>query len=185
MSYRNFAANIFILITFLLTGCASQPSANFNPGYAFSDIQSYALFPRDHAINDVQRLSDFQRNRIELAIEEGMEALNYSYAEQEKADVVVSYFFVQSSLAELKAYNREVKACLVCTEKEQRTLNKNINTETLIIDLLSTKNMRSVYRKISGLKMKPKNSSDENQQLIIEAVQHGLADLPMLTTPGK
>ncbi len=168
---------------FSLAGCANQPSAKYNANYPFSEIVSYSLFPRSHAINDVQRLSDFQRNRIELAIEEAMEDLDFSYAEQENADVVVSYFVVQSSLRELKAYNREVKACLVCTEKEQRTINKAVRTDMLIIDLLPTSNMRSVYRQVTDLKMKPKNSSDENRQLIIDAVEQALADLSVLVNP--
>ncbi|WP_185968034.1 DUF4136 domain-containing protein [Thalassotalea sp. PS06] len=188
MSYRRSPLQIifsWLFLCLLITGCSSQPSAQYNADYDFVDISSYSLFPRHHEFNDVQRLSDFQRNRIELAIEHAMDELAFSYTEQDEADVVVSYFLVQTSLQELKNYNRKVKACLICTEKEQRSLNRKIRTDMLIIDLISTSNMRSVYRQSSPLKMKPKNTSDENRQLIIEAVQESLLDLSRLRANSK
>ncbi|TKB47849.1 DUF4136 domain-containing protein [Thalassotalea mangrovi] len=185
MRYRNIIRYLPLIMLLLMSlkGCASQPRAHINPDYAFTDISFYSLFPRHHQINDIQRLGDFQRNRIELAIEQTMDDLRFSYASEEQADVIVSYFLVQSSLKELNEYHRQVKACLVCTQNELRTLNRKIGPDMLIIDLLSTNNMRSIYRQVSSLKIKPKNTSDENQQLIVEAVQRGLADLAILAKP--
>ena len=49
------------------------------------------MFPRDSKFNEVQYLSDFQRNRVEISIEKVMEQRNFSYTEYEQADVVVEH----------------------------------------------------------------------------------------------
>ncbi|MEW6998199.1 DUF4136 domain-containing protein [Colwelliaceae bacterium BS250] len=166
------------LVTLLISGCSSQTEYRFDQDYDFSQVKTYGIFPRESKFSDIQHLSDFQRNRIEISIENVMEQRNFSYAEYEKADVVVSYFWVGRSLQELREYNKGVKACLGCSPSEQQDLNKDIKSSMLIIDIIDNANQRSVYRSFVKIKLKEGNSSDENNDLIIEAVAEMLANFP-------
>ena len=166
------------LVTLLISGCSSNPEYRFDQEYNFAQVKTYGIFPRESKFSEIQYLSDFQRNRIELSIENVMEQRNFSHAEYEQADVVVSYFWVGRSLQELKDYNKGVKACLGCSAAEQQGLNKDIKISMLIIDIIDNETKRSVYRSFNEIKLKEDNSSDENNNLIIEAVIEMLANFP-------
>lgn len=165
-------------VTLFLSGCSTNADYRFQQDYDFAKVTTYGIFPRESKFSEIQYLSDFQRNRIELSIEKVMEQRNFSYAEYEQADVVVSYFWVGRSLKELKDYNKGVKACLGCSAAEQQRLNKDIKSSMLIIDIIDNAKKRSVYRSFVKIKLKEDNSSDENNDLIIEAVAEMLASFP-------
>ena len=181
--YKIFTVSLFSLVM-ILTGCSVDPDYRYTEGYDFNNIKSYSLFPRESKFSSIQQLSDFQRNRIELTIEEEMERLHLTYKDYEAADVVVSYFIVERSLTELKAYNKGVGACLGCSNNQQKELNKDIKTSMLIIDVLDNDNKRSVYRSFVDMKLGEKNTSDENNEIIKEAVKNLLINFP-LTSNSK
>ncbi|MDN3653349.1 DUF4136 domain-containing protein [Thalassotalea ponticola] len=149
--------------------------------YNFNRVDSYSLFARDSKFTGLQSLSDYQRNRIELAIERKMERLGYQYDSLAQADIVVSYFLVGSSLAELENYNRFVRACLGCSEQQQQQLNKAIRSSMLIVDVLDGERKRSVYRGYTHVDLDIEHNSDENQQQIIDAVDQILGQLGLNT----
>lgn len=170
--------SIIISMCLLLAACSTLPETSHSDNYNFSEIKSYSLFPRESKFTELQRMSDFQRNRIELAIENQMEVQNFEYKELEKADVVVSYFLVGRSLTELKKYNRRVRACLGCSNKEQDALNKDIRTSMIILDVLDNTKKRSIFRGYSKVKIDQETTSDENQQEMVEAITGILSQFP-------
>lgn len=173
-----------ILLSFMIVsagfiaGCSSSPETSFNEEFDFSSVKTYSLFPRDSKFTELQEMSDFQRNRIELAVENQMEQQQFSYSQFEQADVIISYFLVGSSLRDLQKYNKGVKACLACSQNEQAALNKKIRTSMLILDVLDSKRKRSVFRGYAKVDLDPENTSEENQQETTQAVQLILSKFP-------
>ena len=168
---------IFVSVLFI-NGCSTSPETSFNDEFDFAVVKTYSLFPRESKFTELQEMSDFQRNRIELAVEKQMELQHFSYTQFEQADVIISYFLVGNSLGELKKYNKGVKACLGCSQNEQATLNKDIRTSMLVLDILDSEKKRSVFRGYTKLDLDPENTSEENQQETIEAVQLILSQFP-------
>ncbi|WOH37139.1 DUF4136 domain-containing protein [Thalassotalea fonticola] len=168
---------IFCSATFL-NGCSSSPETSFNEEFDFSSVKTYSLFPRESKFTELQDMSDFHRNRIELAVEKQMEKQDFSYSQFEQADVIISYFLVGKSLRELQKYNKGVKACLGCSDKEQAALNKEIKTSMLVLDILDSEKKRSVFRGFTKLDLDVEDTSEENQQETIEAVQMILSKFP-------
>ncbi|TRX55895.1 DUF4136 domain-containing protein [Thalassomonas sp. M1454] len=183
IKYKTIAAS-FLCFILTLSGCSVSPEYRFNEEYDFSQIKSYSLFPRESKFSSIQQLSDFERNRIELTIEEEMERFALVYKDFEEADVVVSYFFVERSLKELKAYNKGVGACLGCSDNQQKQLNKDIKTSMLIVDVLGNEKKRSIYRSFVDMKLDEKDTSDENNAVIKEAVRNVLANFPVANNPA-
>ncbi len=170
-----------LLITFvslcMMSGCSSKAQTSANKDFDFNGINSYSLFERDSDFTDWQHLSDFERNRIEIAIENTMDRHDFSYKSVDEADVVVSYFLVGRNIAELNQYNKKVKACLGCTKRELKLLNYNVRPSTLIIDILDGERLRSVYRSHVQLKLRVENDSETNREIISEGVDKLLADI--------
>ncbi|WNC69273.1 DUF4136 domain-containing protein [Thalassotalea nanhaiensis] len=173
---------IFIIALFIpalfITGCSTSPDTSFNNEFNFANVKTYSLFPRESKFTELQEMSDFQRNRIELAVEQQMELQQFSYTHFEQADVIISYFLVGNSLRELQKYNKGVKACLGCSQNEQAALNKDIRTSMLVLDVLDSEKKRSIFRGYTKVDLDPKNTSEENQQETIEAVQLILSQFP-------
>lgn len=182
--YKIFTVSFFSLVM-TLAGCSVDPEFRYTKEYDFSAVKTYSLFPRESKFSSIQQISDFQRNRIELSIEEEMEGFYLTYKDYEDADVVVSYFIVENSLKELKAYNKGVAACLGCSNNQQKELNKDIKTSMLIIDVLDNENKRSVYRSFVDMKLDDKSTSDENNEIIKEAVKNLLINLPLASNTNK
>lgn len=170
--------SLVIFSVVFIAGCSSSAETSFNEEFDFSSVKTYSLFPRESKFTELQEMSDFQRNRIELAVEKQMELQHFSYTQFEQADVIISYFLVGNSLSELKKYNKGVKACLGCSQNEQAALNKDIRTSMLVLDILDSENKRSIYRGYAKVDLDPENTSEENQQETIEAVQLILSQFP-------
>ncbi|WNC71667.1 DUF4136 domain-containing protein [Thalassotalea psychrophila] len=168
----------FFCSVLFITGCSTSTETSFNDEFDFTVVKTYSLFPRESKFTELQEMSDFQRNRIELAVEKQMELQNFSYTQFEQADVIISYFLVGNSLSELKKYNKGVKACLGCSQNEQAVLNKDIRTSMLVLDVLDSDKKRSIFRGYTKLDLDPEDTSEENQQETIEAVQLILSQFP-------
>lgn len=169
---------LFVFTVLLLPSCISPARFTANQEFDFSRVKNYSMFSRNSDFTNFQHISDFNRNRIEIAIENAMEVKQYDYTDLDNADVVVSYYLVGKSLKSLQQYNRKVKACLGCTLKQQNALNKDMYRSTLIIDVLDGKRLRTVYRSFTKLKVDVENNSDENQEIIIDTVERILQNLP-------
>ncbi|WP_371376121.1 DUF4136 domain-containing protein [Thalassotalea aquiviva] len=171
-----FCLPIFALV--YLVGCASPAPVHIQD-HNFNSIKTYSLFARASKFNEIQALSDYQRNRIELAIERTMEEKNYAYAPVANADVIVSYFLVRDSTEDFIKYNKLVQACLGCSKQKLAKQHHKIKPQTLVLDVLDNDSQRSVYRSYTSLKTELKNTSDENQQIIMQAVDKMLMNFPL------
>lgn len=81
-------------------------------------------------------------------------------------------------MGELQKYNKGVKACLGCSENEQATLNKEIKTSMLVLDVLGSEKKRSVFRGVTQLDLDVEDTSEDNQQETIAAVKIILSQFP-------
>lgn len=92
--YRFYA--IVILLS-LISACANTPhfaTAHYFRHFNFSQLKSYALYDRNSEFLDYQNMSDVMRNSIEFAIETQLDAKKLVLHSADKADVMVSYFWV-------------------------------------------------------------------------------------------
>ena len=115
-------------------------------------------------------MPDSKRNSIELAIEKTLELEGFQYQEVDKADIVVTYHFLNGDKNDYHDYNKEVLFCLHCLKasnwhKEGKALQ--IKRGSLIIDLIDPKRKRSVWRNIAPLKLDDK----DNSQVVNEKIQ--------------
>ncbi|OUS28800.1 hypothetical protein A9Q98_07185 [Thalassotalea sp. 42_200_T64] len=167
-----------IATSVLLIACTSNIDTDYNDEFDFTQVKSYGIFPRESKFTELQRMSDFQRNRIELAIENQMDGQDFEYKNFEQADVIVTYFLVGNSLGDLQKYNKGVMACLACSQKEQASLNAGIRRSMLVIDILDSDKKRSVFRGFIKVDIKEKNTSEENQAETVQAVKQILSQFP-------
>ena len=163
----------------LLAGCTSSPKTTHNLEFDFASVKSYSLFPRESKFSELQRMNDFERNRIELALEQQMESIGLEYKELEESDVVVTYFLVGNSLRNLQQYNKGVKACIACTPKEQLALNKEVRTSMLIIDVLDRETKTTVFRGMQKIDLDVEENSEEQNVEVIRVVSEILTLLPI------
>lgn len=172
----------FILLTTLASCSLSNvATTSFRGGFDFSIVESYSTYNRNSAFGDIQNLNDSTRNNIELAIEQGFDGNGFDYKTLQKADIVIAYHIINQNFNQLKLYNRHVKYCAYCLKAGQATgkeLQSKLSPGSLILDIIDSKNQRSVWRSVYPLNLKGKDNSREIQKKISDAVDSMLQDLP-------
>lgn len=173
--------SFLLLCILLLNGCSSGPThyvvsdANVN----FKNLSSFSLFARSSSFYNSQNISDASRNRIENAIEIGMEKQGLEYLSAEDADIIVSYFVV--GRGSLKRYNRAVRFCQHCNQ-EQRELESMRQYEpgSIVLDALDTGKQKSIWRSVIKPAFKPnkKTSLYKQEKAVKEAILGALAGFP-------
>ncbi|MFD2165296.1 DUF4136 domain-containing protein [Thalassotalea euphylliae] len=168
-------ANIFIALTLLIVGCSSpkQADVKYQPIFDFGNLESYGLYGREDEFNDWQPLSHAIRNSIELAIEQEMEAQQFSFKPADSADVVITYYIVKQNQRTFRAYNQGVNYCSYCltnTKSGKKEERLRIVPGSLIIDAVKPKNRRSIWRAAYPLRIKEKDNSAQINEKVKEAV---------------
>ena len=172
---------LLLFISVLLVSCTARPlsvQAKYQPLFDFNNVQSYSLYNRDQPFNEFQSLSDAVRNDIELAIERAMEQQGYQFKTQQKADVILTYYWLKQDVRAFKIYNNGVYFCAYClnhAKSDTKADRLNIKSNTLIIDVLNRKTKRSVWRSFYPLPVKPKENSQQVQRKVHQAVSLMLA----------
>ena len=154
--------------------------------YDFSSIKSYSFFERNSAFTDMQNLSFSMRNRIELAMERGLENKGYIYKTIEETDVIIGYYLIGRSRKELEAYNKGVKYCAYCLvsldsgKNSGRRDTPRLLPGHLIMDVVSAETKRSIWRSYYPLAIKDDDNSNEVQEKLRDAVNAMLENVPHL-----
>ncbi|WP_284243876.1 DUF4136 domain-containing protein [Thalassotalea insulae] len=171
-----------------VTSCSGRlpASAKYSRYYDFSAIKSYSTFDRNSAFSEYQNISDATRNSIELAIEQALDSLGYSYQSSEQADILISYHLINKS-KELKKYNRGVsfcRPCLTLSDRDNRQKTWRMQPGSLILDVVSRDSHRSVWRSVYPLDIKEQDNSFEVQEKIQTVIKHMLTSFPLHASPS-
>ena len=165
---------ILVLCTPILWGCSTQKHYVFYQStFNFSAIKQYSFYLSDSPFYNSQSLSHDQRNRVEIAIEKALLKKDLVYTEPANAEMIVTYHLTKGSRTDYQAYNKVVRFCAACLKANTWQKHNNqwqVYNEGLIIDFVDPVKKRSVWRSISPLKFKPKDSGAERNQKIINAV---------------
>jgi hypothetical protein len=177
---KSFSISLLLLF---LSACSSRYNAGvvYHGKFNFSQVKSYSLYDRNSPFTDSQNLIDTHRNAIEIAIERAMGVKKFNYIEPEKADIIVTYYLVNGKPLEYIHYNDVVRFCVNCLRASVwQTSNQysNLSRGNLILDLVDSKNKRSVWRSAYPLGIDSKDNSAEFNEKIQEAVNSMLAMYP-------
>ncbi|MCW8833992.1 MAG: DUF4136 domain-containing protein, partial [Colwellia sp.] len=180
---------VFSLL-FFLNACSSNDSAGvvYHDRFDFSTVKNYSLYDRNSAFTDTQSLLDSRRNAIEIAIERTMAKNNFSYAELEQADIIVTYHILNGKKSDYSNYNKVVHFCQHCLRATAWKTGNKYSTAvhgSLILDLIDPKKKRSVWRSVYPLALKEKDNSAETNDKINQAVAVMLAQYPKNNALGK
>lgn len=164
-----------ILVSITLSACSfsPDPSVQYQSRFDFSEINTYSLNDRNSYFSELQNISSGMRNSIELSIEKRLDGLGLTYESPEKADVIVNYYLVTASKVKLQAYNKSVKYCEHCLNfysgsRDQKNWQKLPGS--LLVDLVETKQGRSIWRSIQTLNIQTKDSRKKIQTHIDAAI---------------
>jgi len=196
---------ICFILLFLLTACSVNNSAfsRVKKSFDFSSIHSYSTFERNSVFSDFQNISDSTRNSIEIAIEQAFDAKGLLYKNPNNADVVIGYYLITENSNELVEYNKGMKYCRVCLKWSVDYGNNPewlIVPGSLVLDIVSMENNRSIWRSVYPLKITEKDNSNDiqlktnsalnimlkqfpnNESLIVsQASKHAFINLPKLS----
>lgn len=178
--FKKIIVFIFIL---LLSACASVKKAGvvYHDNFDFSKVKSYSLYGRNSLFGETQSLLDVRRNTIEIAIEQTMTSKEFIYQSLDKTDLIVTYHVFTGNRHEFAKYNEAVRFCTPCLRATTwKTDHKYapINQGNLILDLIDTKQNRSVWRSAYPLNIKIKENSADTHDKITQAVSTMLAQYP-------
>lgn len=177
-------------LLFLLSACSMSYKVGvvYHDGFDFSTVKNYSLYQRNSVFTDTQSLLDSRRNAIEIAIERTMAKNQFSYAEVEQADIIVTYHILNTSKSDYSNYNEAVHFCQHCLRATAWKTENKYSTAThgsLILDLIDPKKQRSVWRSIYPLALKEKENSAKTNEKIKQAVALMLARYPRVNATSK
>jgi hypothetical protein len=177
---------IFICLSLVLSACSFQAAtAKYRSSFNFSLLNNYSTHDRNSPFSELQNISDAKRNSIEIAIEKVLDKKGYQYKDVDVADVVITYYLINRNNKELKEYNKGLRYCHWCLKSGSEDVNNGhwkMKPGSLIIDLVDTKEKRSVWRSVYPLSIKEKDSSFDIQDKIVRAVSSMMAQLPKKRT---
>ena len=167
----------------LLNACSSIPDIGvaYHGDFNFFQVKSYSLYHRNSPFTDSQNLIDIRRNAIEIAIERSMSQQNFDYIEPEKADIIVTYFFLNGKPREYVQYNNVARfraQCLQARTWKTTQQSLNIKKGSLVLDLFDPKKKRTVWRSAYPLNIDIKDNSAKLNKKIQQAVSLMLAQYP-------
>lgn len=178
--YRQIISCVCILLLLILSACSSSRTAVYYQRFDFDQVKNFSFYNSDSDYYDSLNLNYVQRSRIELAVEKSLAEQNFNYSDLNEADMLVTYHIVTKE-SSYRAYNKVVGFCSQCLRANLWVKEKNSwqpYPNGLIIDLVSPKTNRSVWRSIAPLNFKTKDSSSELNRKINEAVNLMLEQYP-------
>jgi len=81
----------------IISSCSNTPStanSHYFRYFNFNEVKNYTFYGRNSVDFDYQSLDDVMRNSIEFAIESELDKKNLTLQSIEKADIIISYFWV-------------------------------------------------------------------------------------------
>ena len=185
------------LATLVLAGCATKPPepvVDFAPGYSFSEQQTIAFYALSGEVtgNNPNDLTDFQRDRINAALQSALEAKGFVFVDKTTdADLLLSWHLNLMDKTDVKTYNNPSYGASVGYSRYNRYAMYNCYncmnqtdvrvTEytqgTFIIDMIDPDENASVWR--SDTQSKLKEDTIRDQEALNAAAVSVLADFPL------
>jgi hypothetical protein len=170
-----------LLLCAAISACSVKNTLNvrFNKNFNFSSMYSYSTFERNSTFSDIQSINYTMRNSIEIAIEQILDKKGLHYKSQTNADVTVGYYLIDNNAAQLKDYDQTVKYCQPCLSwLNPQTEQWRLLPGSILIDIISNKDQRSVWRSVLPLNIKENDNSKEIQFKINLALETMFDKLP-------
>ena len=169
------------LATLVLAGCATKPPepvVDFAPGYSFSEQQTKAFYALSGEVtgNNPNDLTDFQRDRINAALQSALEAKGFVFVDKTAdADLLLSWHLNLMDKTDVKTYNNPSYGASVGYSRYNRYAMYNCYncmnqtdvrvTEytqgTFIIDMIDPDEKASVWRSVTQSKLKEDTIRDQ------------------------
>ena len=185
------------LATLVLAGCATKPPepvVDFAPGYSFSEQQTIAFYALSGEVtgNNPNDLTDFQRDRINAALQSALEAKGFVFVDKTAdADLLLSWHLNLMDKTDVKTYNNPSYGASVGYSRYNRYAMYNCYncmnqtdvrvTEytqgTFIIDMIDPDENASVWRSVTQSKLKEDTIRD--QEALNAAAVRVLTDFPL------
>ena len=185
------------LATLVLAGCATKPPepvVDFAPGCSFSEQQTIAFYALSGEVtgNNPNDLTDFQRDRINAALQSALEAKGFVFVDKTAdADLLLSWHLNLMDKTDVKTYNNPSYGASVGYSRYNRYAMYNCYncmnqtdvrvTEytqgTFIIDMIDPDENASVWRSVTQSKLKEDTIRD--QEALNAAAVRVMADFPL------
>ena len=167
---------------------------DFAPGYSFSEQQTIAFYALSGEVtgNNPNDLTDFQRDRINAALQSALEAKGFVFVDKTAdADLLLSWHLNLMDKTDVKTYNNPSYGASVGYSRYNRYAMYNCYncmnqtdvrvTEytqgTFIIDMIDPDENTSVWRSVTQSKLKEDTIRD--QEALNAAAVSVLADFPL------
>ena len=171
----------------LLAACASsppKPEVDYKSDYNFSQVRKIAFYDDSGLIsgNNPIPLSDMERDRIDLALEQALRAKGYELLEEkdaDQADMLISWTLITNAKTDVRTYETPAMGmtagygryggynrysmynCWGCTQTEVSV--QNYTEGTFIVDMIDPKLKKSVWRGLILSRLKGKLESDQDK----------------------
>jgi hypothetical protein len=185
------------LATLVLAGCATKPPepvVDFAPGYSFSEQQTIAFYALSGEVtgNNPNDLTDFQRDRINAALQSALEAKGFVFVDKTAdADLLLSWHLNLMDKTDVKTYNNPSYGASVGYSRYNRYAMYNcyncmnqtdvrvteFTQGTFIIDMIDPDEKASVWRSVTQSKLKEDTIRD--QEALNAAAVRVMADFPL------
>jgi hypothetical protein len=171
----------------LLAACASgppKPEVDYKSDYNFSQVRKIAFYDDSGLIsgNNPIPLSDMERDRIDLALEQALRNKGYQLLDEkdaDQADLLISWTLITNAKTDVRTYETPVMGmtagsgryggynrysmynCWGCTQTEVSV--QNYTEGTFIVDMIDPKLRKSVWRGLIQSRLKGKLESDQDK----------------------
>jgi len=176
---------LIVPIVLILGACSTTytPESDVNLAYDFNSVKSYSVVGDDHLRNPL--ISDIDRERIDSAIDSSMQQRGKFEVNEDKADILISYFVVTKDKTKVNAHysGGYGHGCYRCGYGYGGGVS-HISTRdyvegTLVLDIIDNDTDQSVYRSTLTKPLKSYDTPQERQQAITDAVNDMMKQMPL------
>ena len=166
---------VALLFVSFLVGCASQykTSHDFQEGFKFSELSTYALSPERGAAKNSPYFSDIDRARLEKAFRTEMARLGLREVKIEEADVLLAYAVLTDNRQDFR-----VNSLGVGFSRRHRygggvsfVDTKDYQQGTVIVDVIDSASNESVWRAVSTGRVRNDKNIEKRQRRIDRIVK--------------
>ena len=179
MNLTRFTAAALMLLA--LTACATKPPepvVDFAPDYNFGQTKTIGFYALSGEVtgNNPTELTDFQRDRIDAALQSALEAKGFTFVDKTAdADLLLSWHLNLMDKTDVKTYNSPSYGASVGYSRYNRYAMYNCyncmnqtdvrvseyTQGTFIIDMIDPDENASVWRSVTQSKLKEETIRDQ------------------------
>ena len=169
----------------LLAACPSTPTpkVDYKSDYNFMNVKKIAFYQGsgDVSGDNPLQLSDFQKARIDEALQYALETKGLEFVEDSaNADMLISWHLATQDKTDVRTYetpayggayyggygryNRYARYnCWSCMPTQTEVSVQNYTEGTFIVDMIDPKMQKSVWRSVTQSRLKGKHESDQGK----------------------